>query len=390
MSDLTREEVHRIAERIDRALQRRPVLPIQSLQYRLGEVGNKRVHPRALKRVLDTISRPLRSKSTVRRELQPWVPHPNLYVAPSLAASEARAAAERQQEAIEKIGATDWEPAFDLFVEAVQQSTGPLTVLREPVLEHDAAPLAGNTTIGSASRILQYEGDSNSRIHIWITQDTRWIHPDDHRLWAFLASCLEAHATPLVIARLIDPATFPLFKALGVRGAQYYGMWSTRQIRESLQEATDELGWFYLNTAEQANQHRVFEQLSRSIESLSGKVLDQPVSDSINEAVGLGLAAPGPDATARLLAWAGSTELPLPERWQETLERWINWQNGSPLQRPKLSRQNTPRARPPLSVNSQPPHLEPPTGPANSPDIDDEPRGFGRKTTITRVPLRLR
>jgi hypothetical protein len=390
MSDLTREEVLRIAERVDRALERRSVLPIQSLQYRLGEVENKRVHPHALRRLLNTVSRPVRSKSTVGQELQPWVPYPNVYVSPSLSASEARAAAERQQGAIEKIGAANWGQAFDLFVEAVHQSTGQLTVLREPVLDHEAAPLAYNVAIRSESRILRHEGDGVSPVHLWITQDTRWIHPDDHRLWAFLASCLEAHAMPLIIARLIDPATFPLFKALGVRGMQYYGMWSTEEIRKSLGEVTNELGWFYLNSAEKAREHRIFEQLPRSLESLSGKALHHPVSDSIQEAIGLGLAAPGPDATTRLLTWAESTELPLPEAWQETLERWITWQNGSPVQRPKLSRKKTLRDGPPAAVDSGARHQQPATTPVEQAPATDEPRGFGRKTTITRVPLRLR
>jgi hypothetical protein len=391
MLDLSAEELQSIGERLERALERRPILPLQSLQYRLGEVGRNRVHPYALLRALQGLVRPITSRSTVGRPLQPWAAAPHLYVSPSCSAEEARVLAQNSERSLEQIAQADWKAGFEAFVAAVEQATGPLESVGLLGMDADPVPLTSGIEIPAESRVLRCRRRGASPVHLWISQDVRWIHPNDPRLWVFLKSCVDENALPLVIGRAIDPAAFPVFEALQVQGLQYYGMWSTVGVRESISAIAGDLGWFFLNSAEEAGEHRVFGQLSRALQALSASNHPIRTREAITEAVVLGLTAPGPGATERLLRWSDGPNIGLSEHWRDTLRRWITWSQGGTLRLTSKPRRKT-KAR---IDRSDAPVVKPPSTPPakelESPEISAEvPWGFGRKTRVTRVPLRLR
>lgn len=392
MTDLTKGELLGIADRLDRAFQRRSLLPLQSLQYRLGEAGQNRVHPYALRRALRALARPVRSKSTAPQPLQPWTLEPWLYASPSLSASEAVALAEEHRPDLQRLAMVDWHQSFEQFIAAITQSAGPVDDLRVPGIEPVEAPLAADLRVPGYSRVLRHQGAGPSNVHLWITQQAHWIHPDDPRLWTFLASCLRDEAVPLVIARAIDPATFPLFKALRVHGLQYYGMWSTAEVREFVTNLPDRLGWFYLNPVEQAAQHRLFEQLPKALLSQSSSVRAAPVREALEQSVALGLGEAGPDKTERLLTWARESKVALPDAWQETLQRWIAWSQGGALRLPRESgRRATAVQRPGGGSHDVRPNPTAQEGTTEAaPPKEKETRGFGRETQVSRVAIRLR
>ena len=391
-TDLTQEELLGVAERIDRALRRRHLLPFQSLQYRLGEAGRKRVHPIALQRALTALARRPTRRSTVAHALQPWILEPYIYASPELSKAEADAELSSRRSEVEYIAGVNWDSGFQELIRAVEKHTGNLRPLKVDYPIEDT-PLADPHRIQSSQQVYHLRRTRERPVYLWATQRSNWIHPMDPALWQFLSRCAEDGARPLVLARYIDPATFVLFKALHVQGLQYYAMWIPDSEYSRTASTAERLGWFYVQPPEKKTAHPIFGQLRRSVEHLSGTPWEDARS-AIEAAIQAGLGAVNRSiAVDPLLAWAREERVSLPLPWLQTLERWSIWLQGRPLQLPsKGKRKSTspPADQKPSSTAPASKHPTPQTGSELDGAVDQESHGFGRKTTITRVPLRLR
>lgn len=97
-SDLTNEELDRIVRRLHLAFQRRPLLPMQSLQYRLGETGHPRIHSYALKRALGVLGRKLTSRGDQGISHRPWMVAPSVFASGDLDKDAATSLLREQEE----------------------------------------------------------------------------------------------------------------------------------------------------------------------------------------------------------------------------------------------------------------------------------------------------
>jgi hypothetical protein len=210
--------------------------------------------------------------------------------------------------------------------------------------------------------------------------------PDDPRLWELLIRCAEEGARLLVIARYIDPTTFVLFSALGVRGLQFYCMWGPEGEWEDLARTSERLGWFNIKNSGNAGEHRILSQIPAAYDYLAGTDWDPAAREAVRFAEAVGLAQPDGTSNARVLEWARQVPLDLTERWNVTMAHRLAWETGAPLprelQRHLLARED--RRKP---TAQQPPRPKrAPRQPEEAARL--EGRGFGRETSVERLPIR--
>lgn len=390
--DPNQQTLKGIAERIETALKRRPLLPLQSLQYRLGEVGRSRIHPYALRRALGALQRDCGSKSSTPAPLQPWQPEPHLFASPELSAREARALAVSHRADLEQLTQADWEKGFAGLLQAISQATGGLEPVEADGLSSVPSPLAGTFQIAQHSQAFALRQVAGVRL--WLTQECGWLRPDDPRLWAFLLACVQQDSRPLLVARYIDPASFVLFKALGIRGLQYYSMWAPGADLEHLVQTSERVGWFNVKAAEEASEHRLFEQVPHALNYLTTTEWDQDAREAVHLAASLGLVEGRQSNAEGLLRWAKQTSLSLPEDWIESVERWTAWTDAGPLRialKQKRRQQQSQATPAKQNADEQDTERDHPLHPREDTHPEaEEGRGYGRETTVTRVPIRLR
>src|SRR5438874_12096481 len=87
-NDITENELDRIATRVSRLLRKAGIMPLHSLQYYLSEVGQNRIDPRKLSRVLKELSNNRRPRKG-RAQPGPWEPVRGIYASNRFTSIEA-------------------------------------------------------------------------------------------------------------------------------------------------------------------------------------------------------------------------------------------------------------------------------------------------------------
>jgi hypothetical protein len=383
--DLTGDELAAISHRLELAFRRRPLLPLQSLQYRLGETGHPRVHPYALKRALGALARKTTTRGGRGLPNRPWEVAPFVFASGDLGKREVLELFREHEAHFDTLASCDWESGHTSFIDAVSDYVGSLGELERPAPAADS-PLDSERLIRGTGRFYRLgPNGAGPEIRLWIIQQVDWLQPDDPHLWQALEACQKQHSRLLIIARCIDPTTFVLLKALGVRGLQFYNMWTPQLDRGRVAAAADHLGWFTVKGSHEAPAHRILGQLLGALKYLSQSSPELDVQMEISRASSAGLMTGSLPVTAALVEWAERSSLELPEAWINTIRRFQIWAGDTPLRvrsadtatRPvRPSSKGAERAQP-LEKSGQAPTTE-----------GGESVSAKRSTTISRVPVR--
>jgi hypothetical protein len=289
------------------------MISLWGLQYRLGETGQNRIDSRHLAdtlRTLDTTALPFR----IAGDFVVSVDAESLASASTSAASLAEHIGNFDENALAR--------AFRLLGNRRCQSS-PIRVGRvEPInafsqrSSFQAAPFRQQSAFVATSEL------SGRRI-TWISHQLDWIYPDDSLLWKLLLQAGTLDASPLLIARVIAPITFPLLKALGARGLQYYSLLTETRARKELREDADRLGYPHLLSLAQLKKHAVMRQYDRAISALTdlrSYRASPAVAAALADASARGFDQPPGPSFEDLVAWSRESPLTLPTGWQSALE----------------------------------------------------------------------
>lgn len=377
MTDLTDDEIDAIARRTDTILSRYRAIPLHALQYRLGEVGKHRIEPHLLERALVELRnnrRPRRGRASAG----PWWTSDGLLASRDLARDEAEAVSESIQPSVSEFASSLRPQTLDTLAmvlsDHVQSDHAPAF---SPTVE--SVLLARHIAVTTEDRVWQLHASGRQAI-MWVTHEPDWIYPNDPRLWAFLSRCSQERAQPVVLARKLAVGCFPMFKALGVRGLQYYStivadadLARTRQLR-------DELGWSHVAAVSTFKDSQLVQHLQNAARTATSSTpeVDRAIADAIQRGFATSAAAPGD-----LVKWWEASELHLPRPVRHAFERWEAWRAFRP------SRSRSAAAAPDLATDS--------SEASEDRRVDDaEPlaapspqeKTFGRETRVIRVPLR--
>jgi hypothetical protein len=383
MDSQTHEELIQVTQRIQLALGRRPLLPFQSLQYRLAEVGQSRAHPiqlRAALRLLGARSA-RRSRAAVRNH--PWEPLRDLFASSELSWRAAQSLAKSRADTLASLSSLDWDSGMKRIANFLANEVSGLQPLERGTLPPHPVVLAANHVFNGFSEVFVAEGSARP-VHVWLTEEAGWLGPNDPRLWAFLNSCRMNQARALVVARYIDPASFVLFKVLGVRGLQYYNVWAPDRLAARTAEDAEELGWFKVKPASAAKSHPLFGKIASAIEYLVKTEASSEANAAVDLAVRLGLSESMHAQTHALRTWAEQSPCPMPDRWIGTIRKWETWEQlDSTLTLPSelLAEKQTMRSN--LKAAEQRLKTSPLGEAVSSRSRKENP-------TVSRVPIRLR
>jgi hypothetical protein len=388
--DLTDDELNWIADRLTRVLEGGP-RPFLGLQYRLGEVGQGRIGPRMLRRALAELSNNRRPRRGKIREAGPWEPIREVFASSSLSRDEAHEKAVPVTDAVASLLGVDHLEIVDRLCTTIAGAVAgflPHVGMEGPV---QVSPPPDQTAPCPNTRILI--GEAPAPIRLWVSHEAGWLYPDNPQLWAFLVDCVRKGAHPLIVARHIDQTTFALFKAIGVRGVQYYSWLVPGERSEELAPLGKEIGWLHVRAVEAIAEHQVIEQIHGAVRHFE-KHPDAMMGAAILAGETSGLASPSasPDA---LLEWARSAGVEMAKGWRETVHRWHAWARYRVPRRPgaALQQHEQPAHLQPVTTSAptQEPQLPNPAASTNpaTPEAPDR-WSFGRETKITRVPITLR
>lgn len=376
------EQAFAALRRINSALAKWGVLPSHSLQYRLGETGQPRVHiePRLLARTLASLKRP----EAVPLASHPWELADQLFACAEFNAEEAQRETGARKPDLKVIADAGWHEGFTDLVSSTAEALGDSSVL-QPVREISCSVLAGNTTVPAYDSLIQTKGSNGTRIDVWMVQGSDWIHPDDWRLWNFLATCENADTRPIILARRLHPGLFALFKALDLRGLQTHAMVAREEEHADVAPAAERLGWFLTRHNQQLVSKGPFSALKTSVDYLSETRWTQSSRTALARALALGLHEPSSRAAERLAEWTRSSPLADLESWSERVFRWADWETNppEPLEPEEAGDARQRRSRSEQDRAAGPPRSIPRSG-TPSPKAPVEQR----TTTVTRVPVR--
>lgn len=377
MSDLTEDELDVLANRIDTVLSRYRAIPLHALQYRLGEVGKNRIEPHLLERALVELRnnrRPRRGRAAAG----PWWTPNGLLTSRDLAREEAEVVAESIQPLVSEFAASLQPQTIDALS----------TTLSDHVQndhDHTFLPTVGPVLL--ARRIAVMTEDRIWRLHAsgrpaltWVTHEPDWIYPNDSRLWAFLSRCSQERAQPVVLARKLAVGCFPMFKALGVRGLQYYSTIVADADLARARQLRNELGWSHVAAMSTFKDSQVVQHLQAAARTAASPTpeADRAIADAIQRRFATSAPAPGD-----LLKWWEASELHLPRPVRHAFERWEAWRAFRP------SRSRSAAAAPDLATDSSETSEDRRVDDAKPPAAPSSPElMFGRKTRVIRVPLR--
>ena len=210
--------------------------------------------------------------------------------------------------------------------------------------------LAADVVLPRPSALLATGGDSASKVLLWITHELPWLYPDDPRLWGALRAARRGNAHLAVFARKIAPAAFAVFKALGVRGTQYYATLVDGVARETLTGVAEAIGWAPVRAPADLYQSPALQQLGASVTALGAGDARPAQAPNAEQAIESALArefdTPGGATSEALLVWADDAELAMPVAWREGVVRWERGPAAAPRPRTTAPRPAKPTDHP--------------------------------------------
>jgi hypothetical protein len=158
----------------------------------------------------------------------------------------------------------------------------------------------------------------------WITSNLTWLFPDNPALWRHLVSSYEEGRRPLVIARKVAIATFPLLKRLGGVALQLHHLYLPNSPESKAAQRAFQAGP-PLRVAATVGEHTAIEQfLPRQ------SVTEDVPSDSVSQAIKMAQEFrldddANPDPVAALRSWANHSPIPLPAPWKAQITKYTRW-----------------------------------------------------------------
>ena len=376
MSSQHTEPYHDLVLRRARlALRARPALGLPALQYRLCEVGPRRLDPIHLERTLCEMA-------GTPGALAEYMP--GMYSDPEQDRAVALAAAEEGIVAAKALGAIDtsatWRALADRIATLLPASTiHPRTPPHERLLVPGAHVMAYD---GS----LHIDAGLSTPVSLWLSWDAKWIYPHDSRLWQFLDECGRRRHQPVVLARKNAPITFPLFKALGVLGLQYYWWVVPDGCAKRLAASADDAGWAPVRDVRCVADAPISTHLARVVAEQGAAPLDPARHSAISSAVEYGLNAERTATMATLARWAEAVDIALPEPWLMSVRRGDTPRPHGTAQPDTGSAAASADDTPSTADERNDARGAATHDPG---DVLAERPGFGRRTQVTRVPFRI-
>jgi len=245
-ADVGTDELAKIAIRIQRILDQQPVIPTVGLLYRLCEVG---APASRLDIVLAT--RALAELTNNRRPRRgrvprgPWSPLPEIFVDPNQSSHSALGNAKTCCEQLRHLTA-ELLPAeklaraiADTVINALEQIQSGVQVENVTTSAIEPEPLGDDITTSRFTATVSLRRGSDRPIEVWITNDWNPVGLSEPALWQHLIDCIERDSIPLILARKLTVATFPVLKTLGARGLQLHHRLDANQVTI---ETTNALG----------------------------------------------------------------------------------------------------------------------------------------------------
>jgi len=308
-----------VLSRIQTALEDAAVLPYITLQYRICEVGpqRRRWDPREL---LGAV-RGHTEEADHRTLSLPFEPRPRIFVDPRLTTTAAAQHAETVAAGYEaRLGAlTSWPRARAVRAaaeKAVEQMR--LKDVTIDVWEGRGEVVGGKVMVPAPSFVAR--GKLRDRpIAMWVTNDLGWMHPDDERLWRFLALCLEEERFTLILARKVTIAVMALLKRTGGIALQLHNLVGPpiSAARPDLARAVGDLP--ALLAPESIPSHRA---MVKGRELLAAAGLDRhPDAALVTTATGRGFGS-RPIRPSEILEWQGAEGLKMSGYWIGQMRRW--------------------------------------------------------------------
>ena len=322
-TDLTDEELAHINGRLERVLDRFDALPFHALLYRLGEVAANRVDERKLRRALAELSNNRRPRRGRVPAPGPWEGSNKIYVSAAASHDEAALAADAAAADLRELTGYCGVGTIDRLADALSsalKARGSPTELRAA---RATTALGGDIEYHAEARLLRVSR-RGAPVHVLTLHEPGWLYPDDRRLWRFLTDSARDGARAVVIARAIAPGTFPLLKALGAVGAQYYSTLVADDHVRRAERLRDALGWSHVRAAGEMATHPVVGHVDGAVARLAREgASTATVRRALERAEASGLtSAP---TVAGVLRWWHASDLPLPALVARGWTRWIAW-----------------------------------------------------------------
>lgn len=303
----------KIEARLWKTLQRRPVMPLLGIQYRLCEVGTNRVEHH---RLCLAIQRLLAEEAIVEAAAGVFV--------------SSRETAQLLNRDIQEVSRVWVARSHDEHESAVTTITNRIG---EQLEDFGVSMGVRPQTVWSSSneRLPTFRSrhvDVNSprmAATIWISWNEEAICPSQSSFWTFLEHCHNRGRVPFIVARAVSTLTFPVLKVIGARAVQYYCVPTPLEGDDllELQKAADRFGLPAVRPAAQWGQLPVVNALRTQLNAMS--TTQAPAEKGrhvLQVALSRGFSSHQVSPTM-LTRWANDIErqqaIKLPRRWRESL-----------------------------------------------------------------------
>lgn len=307
-----------MTSRLRRVFAARPVVSRFGLQYRLCEVGPKRLdHQQFAWEIAELLT------NGVIREPSPQI------ITSTNAEEEISLELAHARQTLTSWRAADHVRTTDELVESVFNrlasagfSTSKLGAAPKPFTESDP---------GRSGRSHYVDLNSpRTAATLLVTWHEEALSPTDPELWRFIEHCASRDRVPMILARAVSRITFPLLRVLGAKALQYYfipTIASSVDALAELQDNADRLGLPPAREARTWGSHPVLEVLMGQLEgSIAAPFGNVQARKAITLAVRRAFAEK-PPSPAMLRRWAGDIEkelqISMPEPWKRSLALWI-------------------------------------------------------------------
>lgn len=321
-----------IRQRFARRFRERSVQSWHAIQYWLCEVGvpPDREDPRAIQPALSIRGTPLKPSDDT--EARPWEPTRGLFVSPDLPARHANEVIDHHVDALRLLSKLLSERDTRTIAENVREGLKISSAIES--LETRRVELCENVGINSSEVLVDLSQLGGGTILGLVTNDPEWLYPDDPRLWRHLARCRVARAYPVFIARKISIATFPVLKQVSALGVQLHQLLLRDDLVDEATRIQKELSWISLAGVEKTKNHPALNAIRNNFAGITRSFALQLAYDNISAGVDMGLDHPSSASPDRLLKWATSARVPLPDKWFATIHDWTAWDARRLLRKP--------------------------------------------------------
>lgn len=243
---------------------------------------------------------------------------PDIYASSELDEDIARANSETARAALSSICDLDWSHGAELVGWAFESPMGSLRLLEQQTYDRQVCDF----TVRATSIL----AECSNGVLVWITHDTNWVYPDDHRLWRVVDVAHSKGVPLLVVARKLSLASFVLFKAIGAYGVQYYSTILPPEQLPILADLERRCGWFHSRHASSLRSHPASRQIALAVSRLSHSSLPPGAQELLHSAKSFKLDNPNTPAEA-FVDWADQlgTTASFPEAWYEAVGNWRAW-----------------------------------------------------------------